>query len=136
MPTLPCRSRACGAAWSPRAEPPTGGGGAALLHYSHVVSFSCRLPFPLLAAGLAVIASMPLMAGAVSAQEPVFELTESESPRAAVEIDTAARAEALEDAAWTFRFLVPTALVLSALIVVGVIGRYGIGVRGRYRVRE
>jgi hypothetical protein len=89
-----------------------------------------------LALGLAVVASVPLLAVKAVAQEPVFELTESESPRAPVEIDTAARAEALEDAAWTFRFLVPTALVISALIVVAVIGRYGIGVRGRYRVRE
>lgn len=90
----------------------------------------------MLALGLAIIASIPLLALRASAQEPVFELTESESPRAPVEIDVAARAEELEDAAWTFRYLVPTALVLSALIVVGVVGRYGVGVRGRYRVRE
>lgn len=71
-----------------------------------------------------------------SAQEPVFELPEEEQPRAVVEIDTAARADDLEDASWTFRFLVPTALVTSVIITLVVIGRYGFGVRGRYRVKE
>jgi hypothetical protein len=94
------------------------------------------LPSVVLVLGLAGVVSVPLLALGASAQEPVFELTESESPRAPVEIDAAARAEELEDAAWTFRYLVPTALVLSALIVLVVVGRYGIGVRGRYRVRE
>ena len=36
--------------------------------------------------------------------------------------------------AWTFRFLVPTVLALSALIVVGTMVGYGVRVRGRYRV--
>ena len=76
------------------------------------------------------------LAPAAVAQEPVFELTEEEDPRAVVEIDTEARAEAAEDGAWTFRFLVPTALVLSAVIVLLVASGYGFRVRGRYRVKE
>ena len=39
-----------------------------------------------------------------------------------------------EDPAWTFRFLVPTVLVITAiaLIITGL--NYGVRVRGRYRV--
>jgi ABC-type transporter lipoprotein component MlaA len=36
--------------------------------------------------------------------------------------------------AWTFRFLVPTVLGLSGLIVVATVVGYGRRVRGRYRV--
>lgn len=39
----------------------------------------------------------------------------------------------VEDA-WTFRFLVPTVLALSGLIVVATVVGYGVRVRGRYRV--
>ena len=89
-------------------------------------------------AGLLMLpaSAVPDLTAGASAQEPVFELTEEEDPRAVVEIDTAARAEAAEDASWTFRFLVPTALVLSAIIVVLVAAGYGVRVRGRYRVKE
>ena len=43
-------------------------------------------------------------------------------------------AEAAEEEAWTFRFLVPTLLGLTAVAVVGVGLAYGIRVRGKYRV--
>lgn len=36
--------------------------------------------------------------------------------------------------AWTFRFLVPTVLAISGLIVVATVVGYGVRVRGRYRV--
>ena len=39
----------------------------------------------------------------------------------------------VEDA-WTFRFLVPTVLVVSGLALVGALAAYGVRVRGRYRV--
>ncbi|MBI5158431.1 MAG: hypothetical protein HZA58_10555 [Acidimicrobiia bacterium] len=39
----------------------------------------------------------------------------------------------IEDA-WTFRYLVPTVLALSGLIVVATVVGYGVRVRGRYRV--
>lgn len=80
-------------------------------------------------------AAPPLVAPAV-AQQPVYEITEDDDPRAVVEIDVEERSAELEDAAWTFRFLVPTALILSAVIVALIAGGYGVGVRGRYRVRE
>ncbi|MDH3730455.1 MAG: hypothetical protein OES13_04965 [Acidimicrobiia bacterium] len=83
--------------------------------------------------------ALPTATGFVAtahAQEPVFELPEADHPRAVVEIDTAARAADLEDASWTFRYLIPTALVLSVVITLVVVGRYGFGVRGRYRVKE
>ena len=97
-----------------------------------------RLASLLSLAGLLMLpaSAVPDLTAGAYAQEPVFELTEEEDPRAVVEIDTEARAEAAEDGAWTFRFLVPTALVLSALIVVLVAAGYGFRVRGRYRVKE
>ena len=39
-----------------------------------------------------------------------------------------------DDAAWTFRYLVPTLLVLSGLAIAGLFVWYGLGVKGRYRV--
>jgi hypothetical protein len=42
-------------------------------------------------------------------------------------------AEAGEEA-WTFRFLVPTVLVMAGLGIAGTIVLYGVRVRGRYRV--
>jgi hypothetical protein len=38
--------------------------------------------------------------------------------------------------AWTFRFLVPTLLVLTGIALVGVILGYGVRVKGRYRVSQ
>lgn len=38
------------------------------------------------------------------------------------------------EADWTFRFLVPTVLAVSGLVVAGVVVGYGVRVRGRYRV--
>ena len=40
----------------------------------------------------------------------------------------------LADEAWTFRFLIPTVLVLSGLVVAATVVGYGVRVRGRYRV--
>jgi nitrate reductase NapE component len=97
-----------------------------------------RLASALTLAGLLVVPAglLPDLAPSVYAQEPVFEIPEEESPRAVVEIDSAARSAELEDGAWTFRFLVPTAIVLSTIIVIVVVGAYGFGVRGRYRVNR
>lgn len=39
-----------------------------------------------------------------------------------------------EEEAWTFRFLVPTVLAVSALALAGTVLAYGSRVRGRYRV--
>ena len=43
-------------------------------------------------------------------------------------------AAAEDDPAWTFRYLVPTLLVLTALILAVVAVAYAIRVKGRYRV--
>jgi len=51
-------------------------------------------------------------------------------PAVLVDSSTAAPAEE----AWTFRFLVPTLLVLTAVGIVAVVGAYGVRVLGRYRV--
>ena len=39
-----------------------------------------------------------------------------------------------DDPAWTFRYLVPTLLVLSGAALAGLVVWYGLGVKGRYRV--
>lgn len=41
-----------------------------------------------------------------------------------------------EDTAWTFRFLVPTLMVMTLALVVGLIVWYQQGFKGRYRVRN
>ena len=41
-----------------------------------------------------------------------------------------------EDVAWTFRFLVPTLMALTVLLVVGLIVWYQRGFNKRYRVSE
>jgi hypothetical protein len=40
----------------------------------------------------------------------------------------------VDDPAWTFRYLVPTLLVVTGAAVLGVFVWYGFGVKGRYRV--
>ncbi|MCJ7726336.1 MAG: hypothetical protein MUP76_08130 [Acidimicrobiia bacterium] len=40
----------------------------------------------------------------------------------------------IDDPAWTFRYLVPTLLVITGAAVLGVLVWYGFGVKGRYRV--
>jgi hypothetical protein len=63
---------------------------------------------------------------ALAAGEPAPE----EGP--AVIVDEAAEPPA-EDA-WTFRFLVPTLLVMTGIALVGVVVAYRVRVQGRYRV--
>jgi hypothetical protein len=41
---------------------------------------------------------------------------------------------AADEPAWTFRFLVPTLLALSGLVLVALVIGYGVRVKGRYRV--
>jgi hypothetical protein len=43
-------------------------------------------------------------------------------------------AEPPAEDAWTFRFLVPTLLALTGVVVAGVVLAYGVRVAGRYRV--
>ena len=41
-----------------------------------------------------------------------------------------------EDEPWTFRFLVPTVMVLTLLLVVGLVVAYQLRIKRRYRVVE
>ena len=58
------------------------------------------------------------------------EMTGDNAPAVVIEEDSAA----VEEAAWTFRFLIPTLLGITGLAVVGVGLGYVVRVRGRYRV--
>jgi hypothetical protein len=58
------------------------------------------------------------------------EMTGDNAPAVVIEEDSAA----IEEAAWTFRFLIPTLLGITGLAVVGVGLGYVVRVRGRYRV--
>lgn len=80
-----------------------------------------RLLFALLLLSLA-LATMP---AALALGEPA-----PEGP--AVVVDEEAEPPA-EDA-WTFRFLVPTLLVMTGIALVGVVVTYRVRVQGRYRV--
>jgi hypothetical protein len=84
-----------------------------------------------------VLLALVLVAGpAALAQEgPAVEDTTTTSfvnGPPAVLVDTSPATPAEE--AWTFRFLVPTLLVLTGIGIVAVVGAYGVRVLGRYRV--
>jgi len=53
-------------------------------------------------------------------------------PAPAVVVDTTP--VTAEENAWTFRFLVPTVMVVSGAALIGALAAYGVRVRGRYRV--
>jgi hypothetical protein len=76
-----------------------------------------------------LIAVFALSTGTAFAQE---DMSGSDGP--AVVLDDGP--EALEEEAWTFRFLVPTLLLVTAIAVPLVIVGYGIRVRARYRVTQ
>ncbi len=66
--------------------------------------------------------------GVVVTEEPAFE--PGREPAVVLETE----AEAAEEDAWTFRYLVPTLIVMAALVLAAVALHYGFRVRGRYRV--
>ena len=83
---------------------------------------------------LLILAALPLFALA-AAVPPAFAQEEAELPadqQPAVVVSESGGTE--EDEAWTFRFLVPTVLAISAIALVATVLVYGIRVRGRYRV--
>lgn len=78
-------------------------------------------------------------AGIAAAQEEgeVAETTETtvgfpEGREPAVQIAEAGEAES--DPAWTFRYLVPTLLALTGLLLLALFVWYLLGIKGRYRV--
>ena len=71
-------------------------------------------------AAFLVLGVAPALAQSSGGDEPAVVLeTESEEPG---------------EEAWTFRFLVPTLMIGTAVVVAGVVIGYGLRVRGRYRV--
>lgn len=70
-------------------------------------------------------------------QEPAVEAPPGIGPDERPEEERLAEVEdGIEDEAWTFRFLVPTALVISVLIVIATIIVYAVRVKARYRVAK
>ncbi|HSM01577.1 MAG TPA: hypothetical protein VK960_03925 [Acidimicrobiia bacterium] len=59
---------------------------------------------------------------------------EAPSPESGPVVIVGEEAEPPAEDAWTFRFLVPTLLVLSGVVVAGVLVGYAVRIKGRYRV--
>lgn len=127
MPTHPPSSLACAGGSSPvpgnRQPLPRG-------HFASLRGAGNLTPMHrirILVAALAVFA--------VLGAPPAFaqsEDTGGEGPAVVIEEDSGA----VEEDAWTFRYLVPTLLLLTGVGVVAVVVGYGVRVRGRYRVVE
>ena len=78
----------------------------------------------LVASAVPAQASLPLppVAAQQAQEEPAIVIDDSES--------------APEDVAWTFRYLVPTLMALTLIMVVGLVVWYQRGFARRYKVRE
>jgi hypothetical protein len=90
-----------------------------------------------LAVVVLAVALVPVpMALATAEPEPETPATTEAptDPRLQPAVVVGGEAEATEDEAWTFRFLVPTVLAIAAAGVVVTLLVYGVRVRGRYRV--
>jgi len=61
---------------------------------------------------------------------------EAPSPESGPVVIVGEEAEPPTEDAWTFRFLVPTLLVLTGLAVAGVFVGYTVRIKGRYRVSQ
>ena len=97
-----------------------------------------RITSLILVAGFLVLpaAAIPVLPVAY-AQEPALEAPAEIGPDTRTESERVAeQAEAIEDDAWTFRFLVPAALVVSILAVLGTVAVYIFRVKARYRVAK
>lgn len=84
-------------------------------------------PIRLTIAGLLLALSALCVAPVASAQE---ERAPADRPAVVLQEEGAAQ----DDAAWTFRYLVPTLLVVTGLALGATIIGYGVRVKGRYRV--
>jgi hypothetical protein len=96
-----------------------------------------------LPAAFIVIALLYLPAGAgagdtlLLAQEPAVEAPADLLPDERPESERIAETEAaIEGEAWTFRFLVPSALVLSVIVIVVALIWYGVRILAPYRVAK
>lgn len=77
---------------------------------------------------LATLLTFPVAALAQESEEPASE----DVPAVVVEGGD----EAEEDEAWTFRYMVPTFMALTGLVVVAVVVGYFVRVRSRYVVKQ
>lgn len=71
---------------------------------------------------------------ALGQESPAPEQTTDFAPGEEPAVVVSDAADAAEEEAWTFRFLVPVLLVLTALTLAAVLYAFGSRVRGRYRV--
>lgn len=102
---------------------------------------------------LAVLAALLMLAPAQALASPVgpLQLAQEEQPAEPVEegsgdeVDDDARQPAVvftddegvpDEEAWTFRFLVPTLLVLTVFLVIGLLAAYQLRLKRRYKVAE
>lgn len=86
---------------------------------------------------LALLALPLLIAAPALAQEepaPATTAAPSDGPSPAVVVEDAT--EAPESDAWTFRYMVPTLMALTGLIVVATLVGYVLRVRARYVVKR
>lgn len=96
-----------------------------------------RISHTLIAA--AIIATVVLVPAAFSVAEEeggaeVTETTVGFEPGTEPAVVLSESTPVDDDAAWTFRYLVPSLLVLSGLAIAGLFVWYGLGIKGRYRV--
>lgn len=82
--------------------------------------------------GLAVLTVALLLFPATTASAVRQDFPQAQEPVVSIVTE----AEEGDDSAWTFRYLVPTAIVASAASVVLVVVLYGVRVRGRYRLKR
>ncbi|MDH3471660.1 MAG: hypothetical protein OEM94_10125 [Acidimicrobiia bacterium] len=97
-----------------------------------------RIVSLILAAGFLAlpVAAIP-MPPVAYAQEPALEAPAELGPDTRTEDERVAeQSAAIEDDAWTFRFLVPLALVVSAIGVLATVVVYTFRVKARYRVAK
>ena len=85
---------------------------------------------------LVLLIAAPAAAEEAPAEAPEGAQVEEAPAGPAPAVILPTEAAPAEDAAWTFRYLVPTLLVLAAVTVGGVILYCGFGIKGRYRVVE
>jgi hypothetical protein len=91
-----------------------------------------RLRTVVLIAAFLVLTFAPVASAQGSPTDASSTTTTDAAHAPAVVVDTTPAAA--EKDAWTFRFLAPTVLAISGIVLVGVAVGYGLRVWGRYRV--
>lgn len=83
---------------------------------------------------LVVVGAAPAFASFGDAPAVFAQAEELDRDAPAVTVEP--EAEPPGEEAWTFRFLIPTLVGATALVVVAVVVGYGVRIRSRYRVVE